>query len=334
MAEEIKEAPLHWSQHKEETAGYWQLKFLLILFRNFPVRILSIFAFPVGFFYFLFLKRGRTESSRFLQKVAPFIEDPKIAKKCSSRSGQLRHVISFSLALVEKLQSWGGKFSFDDLYHQDDDINELIKDLEEGRGAFLLFSHLGNTMLLQGLLNRGQTGVSRNIPVTAIVDVKVNPHFSRMLGELNPETNVDIISADNIGSHTAILLEERIAAGGLVLVAGDRTSVDGKNDMIPFLGKKAPFSSGIFYLAALIKAPVYFIFGLRQRDLSINPKYNMHVHKNHISFDCSRKERLARCSQLLESFVSLLEKYCVQRPFQWYNFFDFWQEGTQPENPR
>ena len=327
MTKESKEASLHWTQHKEEAAGYWQLKFLLVLFRCLPVLFLRIIAFPVGFFYFLFSKRGRRESSRFLRKIAPFIEDPELAKKCRSCFGPLRHIVSFSLALVEKLQSWGGKYSFNDIIFQDDDAAELIRELEAGKGAFLLFSHLGNAMLLQGLLNLGQTGVSRKIPVTAIMDVKVNPHFSRILYELNSQSSMDLITPDDIGSQTAVLLEEKIAAGGLVLIAGDRTSVGGKNSMISFLGKEAPFSSGLFYLPALIKAPVYLIFGLRQKDLSLKPKYNMYVHKSHLSFDCSRKERLLRCSLLAESFVELLEKYCKEKPFQWFNFHDFWQEG-------
>jgi len=325
---EPEEAALHWSRQKEQAAGYWQLKFLLILFRNFPVVILSVIAFPVGFFYFLFSKRGRVESSRFLQIIAPLVEDPALAKKCRSRFGPLRHIISFALALVEKLQSWGGKVSFNNIYFQDDDIGELTRELEAGKGAFMLISHLGNSTLLQGLLNLGQTGLSRKITVTAIMDMKVNAHFSRMINELNPESNIDIIGADDIGSHTVVLLDERIAAGGLVLIAGDRTSAGGKNVMIPFLGKEAPFSSGIIYLISLIKASVYIVFGLRRGDLSIRPKYNMHVHKSAVSFDCSRKERLRRCSLLQESFVALLERYCKAHPFQWYNFYDFWQKGA------
>jgi predicted LPLAT superfamily acyltransferase len=324
-----EEAPVHWSQQKEQAAGYWQLKLLIILFRSFPVVILRIIAFPVGFMYFLFSKRGRNESSRFLQKVAPLIEDPMLAKKCRSRFGPLRHIISFALAFVEKIQSWGGKVSLDNVYFQDDDIGELTGQLEEGKGSFLLFSHLGNAMLLLGLLNLGRTGVSRKIQVTAILDMKVSPHFNRMLNELNPQSNLDIISADDIGSHTAVLLEERIAAGGLVLVTGDRTSLNGKNIMSPFLGKKAPFPYGVFYLAALMNAPVYFLIGLRRGVLSIRPKYNMHIHKSHLSFDCPRKERLEKCSLLAESFAAILEKYCKEQPFQWYNFFDFWQEGAQ-----
>ena len=325
---EPKDAPLHWSQHKEHAAGYAQLKFLIILFRCFPVIILRIIAFPVGFFYFLFSKSGRTASRRFLQKISPMVEEPKLAKKCLSFFGPLRHIISFALALVERIQSWGGKYCLEDVHSYDDDIVELKRGLENGQGAFLIFSHLGNAELLRGLLNKDQTGVSRKIPVTAIIDMKVSAHFSRMLKELNPQSSMDVIGADEIDPNSAVLIEDRIAAGGLVLVTGDRTSIGGKNLMIPFLGKDAPFPSGVFYLAALINAPIYFVFGLRRKALSLKPEYNMYVHKNNLSFDCPRKEKLKRSVLLADSFVELLERYCKKQPYQWYNFFDFWQDGT------
>ena len=322
----MSEDTRHWSKQKEEAAGYWQLKFLLVLFRCLPVILLKIIAFPVGFFYFLFSKRGRIESYRFLKKIAPLIENPLLAKKCISHFGPLRHIVSFSLSVLEKMQAWSGKFSFSDICFQDDDIKKLLEELEAGKGVVLLFSHLGNAMLLQGLLNTGQTGVSRKISVTAIMDMKVNAHFSRVLKELNPQSDIDLIYPDDIGAQTVIQLEEKISKGELVLIAADRTSLGGKNFMLPFIGKKAPFSSGIFYLVSLLKAPVYFIFGLRHGDLSIKPKYNMHVHGSPLSFDCRRKERQERSYLLAESFTELLEKYCKKYPFQWYNFFNFWNE--------
>jgi predicted LPLAT superfamily acyltransferase len=321
-----EETTLHWSQHKEHAAGYWQLKILIVLFRYFPLIILRIIAFPVGFMYFLFSKSGRTESSRFLKKIAPLIEDPLLAKQCRSHFGPLRHIVSFALSIVEKIQSWGGKFSLNNIYFQDDDIGELNRRLEEGKGAFILFSHLGSTMLLMGLLNSGRTGVSRKIQVTTILDMKVSAHFTRMLNELNPRSSLDIIAADEVGSHTAVLLEERIAAGGLVLVTGDRTSAGGRNFIKPFMGKDAPFPFGIFYLATMMNAPVYCLFGLRRKTLSIRPTYAIHVHKSPLTFDCPRKERFRRCSLLVEYFTTLLTQYCKEQPFQWYNFFDFWQE--------
>ena len=329
-----KEASLHWSQQSEQAAGYWQLKLLLVLFRIFPVFILRLMAFPVGFFYFLFSKRGRIESRCFLKKVAPFIDDAKLAEKCRCWLGSLRHIISFSLSLIEKIQSWSGKFQFKDLNFKNDDIGKLIRELEEGKGAFLIFSHLGNSELLRGLLNFDQTGVSRKIHVTSIIDVNITAYFIRMLKELNLQSSMDIISADEISPQTAVLLEERLSSGGLVAIAGDRTSAAGsKNIILPFFGKGAPFPSGAFYLASLMKYPVYFVFGLRQKDLSLIPKYDMHVHKSSISFNCSRKERQERSSLLAASFAAYLEEYCKKQPFQWYNFYDFWQEENKHEKP-
>jgi predicted LPLAT superfamily acyltransferase len=325
----MEETPLHWSQHKEKAAGYWHVKLLLILFRLFPVVILRIIAFPVGFFYFIFSKKGRNESRRFLQRAAPFAANPGTAKKCRSPFGPLRHIVSFSLNLIEKLQSWGGKFQFKNIHFQDDDIEKLIHDLESGKGVFVITSHLGNIELLRGLASFNRTGVSRKIPITAVINTTVSEKFTRMLRELNPQSSFDIINAGEIGPHTAVILEEKLAQGTLVTIAGDRTAVSshagGKEFMIPFLGEPAPFSPGIFYLAVLMKAPVYFVFALRRGGLSVKkPEYDMHVHKSALSFECSRKERFNQSSLLAESFAALLENYCKQTPFQWYNFYDFW----------
>jgi len=234
---------------------------------------------------------------------------------------------------VEKIQSWGGKFQFKNIHFQNDDVEELIQELENGKGVFLITSHIGNIELLRGLANLNRTGVSRKTPITAIIDTKVNENFSRMLKELNPQSNFDIINASEIGPHTAVLLEDRLASGTMVTIAGDRTAAGNnaagsnareKNFMIPFLGEAAPFSPGIFYLAVLMKAPVYFIFALRRGDLSMKPEYDMHVHKSTLSFECSRKERLDKSLLLAQSFAELLERYCKETPFQWYNFYDFW----------
>ena len=328
--EKTEETPIHWSQHKEKAAGYWHVKLLLVLFKLFPVVILRILAFPVGFFYFLFSKRARTESKRYLQKAAPLVTQQDIAKKCRSPFGPLRHIVSFSLALVEKLQSWGGKFQFKNIHFQNDDVEELIRELDNGKGVFLITSHIGNIELLRALASFNRTGLSRKTPVIAVIDTKVSEKFTRMLKELNPESSFDIINAGEIGPHTAVILEEQLANGTMVTIAGDRTaassSANGKNFMFPFMGEPAPFSPGIFYLAVLMKAPVYFVFALRRGELSIKPEYDMHVHKSTLSFECSRKERYAQSALLAQSFAELLETHCKQTPFQWYNFYDFWSK--------
>jgi len=332
MSESEKKGEEHWTKQKE-AGGYNSLKFTFFLFKLFPMRLLRLTAFPVGFFYFLFSKKAKIESRRYLDNIIPYLDDPKMIKKCKSFFAPLRHIISFALALLEKIQAWGGKFKFKGVHFQDDDIGQLINELESGKGVMLIISHHGNTEVLRGLLNSGQTGVSRKIPFTAIMDLKISANFSRMLKELNPEAAMDIIGADEIGPHTAILMEERLSKGGMVLIAGDRTSPldNSKNLIIPFLGKDAPFSSGMFYMAAIMNVSIYFIFGLRKKELSLKTEYNMHVHKSNTGFAATKKEKMEKSNDLANNFVSLMETYCKRQPFQWYNFFNFWLEGENLE---
>jgi predicted LPLAT superfamily acyltransferase len=321
---ETTEDAAHWSKQKEAAAGYWHVKLILIMFRFFPVIILRLVAFPVGFFYFLLSKRAREKSGQYLDRVAASLKAG--AGRSGFRASRLSHILAFALSLVEKVESWGGKVSFRRIRFQDDDIGELIERLEGGKGAFLISSHLGNMEFIRGLAGLNRTGVSREIPVNAIVDFSVTAHFNRMLTELNPQSMTHLISAKETGPETVILLQERLAAGELVVIAGDRTSgsESSRSLPLPFFGEEAAFPYGPFFLASLLGVPVYFVFALRQKDISLFSPYVMHIHKSGVSFDCPRREREERIKELARRFVHRLEQYCKEHPCQWYNFYDFW----------
>ncbi|GHV54024.1 hypothetical protein AGMMS49579_13850 [Spirochaetia bacterium] len=317
------ERAVHWSEQKEQAAGYWHVRLILILFRLCPVIILRLIAFPVAFFYYIFSKRARDNSRLFLAKVAACFAEGK-----SFPLGVYRHILAFSLTMIEKVESWGGKVKFNRLHFQDDDIEDLRERLDRGEGAVLICSHLGNTELLRALASFNRTGVFRELPVNIIVDENVTASFNRMIEELNPGASLRMISVNNVGPDTIILLQERLAAGELVTIAGDRTSANTRNKCFyfPFLNENAPFTYGAFFMAALLNAPTYFVFALRQKDVSLSSQYDMHVHKSPLSFDCPRRERERRIEELARSFAGRLEYYCKQHPLQWYNFYDFWAE--------
>jgi predicted LPLAT superfamily acyltransferase len=316
---------MHWSRHREEARRYGILKLTLILFRLLPGPLLRLWAYPVSFFYYVFSRRARRESLRFLRKAAAAARDER-------GSGfplrPFRHILAFSLTLIEKMESWGGKASGDCLHYQaDDDVGDLKEHLSSAKGALLICSHLGNAEFLRGLATLGHTVVERNVPITSIVDVSVSEHFNRMIREVNPEVMMNIVSTAEIGPGTIIQLQDRIAEGGVVVIAGDRTPANSRGRLFrfPFLGEEASFAFGSFFLAALLDAPTYFVFALRQKDVSLfSPRYDVHVHKSHVSFDCSRARREERIEELARAFAGKLESYCKRCPYQWYNFFDFW----------
>jgi predicted LPLAT superfamily acyltransferase len=296
---------------------------MLVFFRLLPVILLRLAAFPVGFCYFLCSKHARDQSRRYLRHLEP------AGKKISP----LPHILAFALALVEKVEAWGGKVSFSRIHFQDDDSGDLLERLERGEGAFLISSHLGNMEFIRALADHNRTGVSREIPVNAIVDFSVTAHFNRMLQELNPRSETRLINARDMGPETVMLLSDRLAAGELVVIAGDRTSPNAESRLLalPFLGEEAFFPYGPFFLAAILGAPVYAVFALRQKDLSLSSHYVMGIHRNPVSLDCPRRGREGRIAELARWFASLLAGYCKEHPYQWYNFYDFWHKPAAKE---
>jgi predicted LPLAT superfamily acyltransferase len=74
-----------------------------------------------------------------------------------------------------------------------------------------------------------------------------------------------------------------------------------------------------------MEAPVYFMFGLRVRDDKPLSAYDMHVYRSQTDFSGSRKERKQKIRSTIEEYIGHLERLSGEHPFQWYNFYDFWQ---------
>lgn len=321
----MKESEKHWSQKKEAVSSYKGLHFLLVLSKFVPHVVIKLIVMPVSLFYFFFSQPGKTHSKEFLNRVATIT-----GKKETS---VLKHFASFALNLVEKMQSWSGKFSFKKICFQQDDVGELVEQLEKKQGAMLICSHLGNAELLRALAELDRTGISHRVPTISIVDFSVSPHFFRMIEEVNPESMHHIISAKDIGPDTAIVLQQHLEDGGLVVIAGDRTSGTTIDSYltIPFLGEVAPFATGPFFLALILGVPCYAVFGLRDKAISFFPKYNMHVRKLELPQNKSRKERKQAIENLARQFSKELEYHCLKNPYQWYNFYNFWAKPNLGE---
>lgn len=318
---ETEEENLHWADEKEVISSNKPLLFLLRLFKIFPTRIVLLLIYPVGFFFFAFSKRARQESLNF-QKVLFEYTDGKIPKKISA----YRQIVSFSLCVLEKMEGWLGKFEYNNLILHDDDLPELKNQLENGEGAVIICSHLGNIELLRSLSSFGEHGVSREITVTTIMELKSTEQFNKTLQGINPNVAFNVIDPTDIGPDTICKLQEKIEKGGLVVIAGDRTSAHTRDRFLreKFLGRDADFPYGVFLIAFLLKFPVYYCFGLRTKSATVNPKYNMFVERSKVDLNCARGKREESIKALCHEFVEKLEKYTLQFPDQWYNFYNFW----------
>jgi predicted LPLAT superfamily acyltransferase len=308
----------------------FQFVLMNFVFRFFPEKFMRFLAFPVSFFYWLACTDARRNSRRFLDRAVP-----RGAK--GHRPGTYRHIASFALSLTEKMQCWGGDIHRDKLTYYGD-VDEFINCLDNGIGLVLLISHLGNAELLRAFADYKTTKASRDFPVLSLSDGNATAGYNAMLKKLNPSSRQRLVNANDIGVGSIEEIDETLTQGGVLVLAGDRLSANGKDGRtftIPFLGKDALFPAGPFIIASLLARPVYYMYGLRQNALAVDGRYNMYVHKAAVSFTDAggqplpRKERRAAVEALAHDYARVLEEHCREQPFQWYNFVDFWQEDAE-----
>lgn len=317
----------HWSDSQEVVKTNRPLKFTLLLIKFLPAFLVHLIVIPVSFFFFLCAKSARKHVENF-QKQMQLYTNGETPEKINP----YLTILSFALSVVEKMEGWLGKVKYGNLIRHDDDLQELISLLESGKGAFLIGSHLGNIELMRSLSSFCETGVSKKISVTTIMSMKVTSQFNNTLKEINPEVVTNVIDPDSIGPETIFALQNEVENGGLVVITADRTSAHSEKRSIKhdFLGKTADFPYGVFLIATLLKAPVYFVFGLRTKSAALFPKNGIFVEKSKIDLaGCTGREARAKIPELCGEYVTTLEKYCIKYPNQWYNFFDFWQNNGE-----
>ncbi|MBQ0050573.1 MAG: hypothetical protein KBT11_00745 [Treponema sp.] len=310
MAENKNQEKSEWYNVKQNhNFGY---KAMLVMLKILPAPFMRSLAFPIGFFYWLFGKSTRRVSKEYLRHVG--------------KKSTFNHIISFALNLVENIQSWAGKFSFEDLTVPGEDIHDLWKNVDSGRGIVIMISHLGNAQMMKGLAALGESGTAKKMSITTIFDTEISSGLNSLLNQINAEAGLRLVNSNDIGPETILLLQERLEQGEVIVVAGDRVGAySDRYITMPFLGEEADFPYGAFLLLALLNAPTYFLNGLRKKDISIFPEYEMYVKKNSVDFNCGRKEREERIRQTAENYRNNLEELCRKHPYQWYNFYDFWK---------
>lgn len=302
------------------------MKFMLGAYRLLGAKGLRFVLYPIVFFFFAFAPGVRSVSRAYLRRVATFYGKP------SPRPLEtFRHIVSFCYSMVEKIAAWSGDIDLDNIRFHDDGVNDLIAALEAGRGAVIICSHMGNAEILRALATHNKTKVTRKFMVTSIVDFSGTAQFNRLIEEISPNSMMNLVSARDVGVDTVLDLQSRLAAGDLLVIAGDRTSAtsQGKTETLSFLGETAEFPQGAFILASLMEAPVYFMFGVREDDMDPLSRYDMHVVRARTDFAGSRKERKQKIRSMIEEYIAHLERLCGEHPLQWYNFYDFWRKSNK-----
>ncbi len=184
-----------------------------------------------------------------------------------------------------------------------------------GRGGVLLGGHLGSFAVLRGL------AAQCPVPVKMLLHTGNAGPFSKQVMRMDPSLASDVIPIGDVQSMLRV--REAVAAGALVGILADRAPAGARTIMAPFFGQPAAFPTGPFILAAGLDVPVLTFRGVR-----IGPRrYRVEFAPFSDRLVLRRASRLQDLTGAATRYARWLEEGCRAHPYNWFNFFPFWQHA-------
>ncbi len=184
-----------------------------------------------------------------------------------------------------------------------------------GRGALLVGAHLGSFEAMRAMAQK------QTLPLNVIGYFKNARLINGLLARFNRDLAVRVIPIEP-GIDFVLRLKERIEAGELVALLGDRVGLTDRAVEVDFLGGKALLPSGPYMLAAMLGCPVYLTFGLYHEP----NRYDLYCEPFAERVALSRPSREADARAYAQQFAHRLEHYCRLAPDNWFNFYDVWKQ--------
>jgi predicted LPLAT superfamily acyltransferase len=302
----------HWASIGENTwAG--GISFLLLVHRwlgRWPFRVA---VFPVVFANWLLRPAVRRASLAYLRRIESRRPDGREPTIWLS----LQHVMRFAEALLDKLLAIDGRLAVAGVRMEGRE--DLARAVARGRGAVIVTAHMGCVELVQHMAD-----LDGAIALNILVHTRHASKFNRILRMLNPQTRATFTEVTDLGPGLAMRLANRVAAGECIIVAGDRVPVEGEAmASVPFLGRSANFPVGPYVLASLFDCPLFLMCCIRDQD-----GYVVRFDRLAERVSLPRKDRNARLSEHAAAYARGLESMLVRSPLEWFNFFDFWEQGN------
>lgn len=222
-----------------------------------------------------------------------------------------RHFHCFAATILDRVYLLRGEFEHFDVTLHEKEI--LHRQIESGKGCILLGSHFGSFEVLRAL------GVTQqDLPLKVLMDIAHNQNITRFLDALNQKIASTVIMLDR--PDTLLRIKESLDAGFLIGMLGDRVSSDGKITQCQFLGAAATFPAGPVLLAAMMHCPVILFFGLYRGGKRYEIYFEHFAQEILLNRDC----RVEDIQHWMQRYVERLEYYARLAPYNWFNFYPFW----------
>jgi len=267
---------------------------------------------PIAIYFLLFAPASRRASRNYLGRA--------LGRPPRWRD-LYQHFFTFATTIHDRVYLVNRRFDIFDLeVHGEDTLRRL---LAGGKGLFLMGAHLGSFEVIRAIGRK-----NTDLRVAMVMHGDNAQKITAMLAAINPEAVQDIIGLGRVDSM--LKLRERLDEGCIVGMLADRTPGDDALYPVQILGANANLPGGPFRIAALLRRPAVFMTGLY---LGGN-RYSIHFDPLADFSEVGRGQREAAVEAAIARYASLLDHYCRKAPYNWFNFFEFWQPARAAAPPR
>ena len=284
------------------TVGYRLISTFAMLCGRTAARLVL---YPITAFYLLRRGPERRASRVYLQRV--------LGRKATLLE-VAKHIHCFAAVTLDRAFLLSERFKRFDI--QVFGLDELRTRWSKKNGVLIFGSHLGSFDALR-VLAQFRTDAKLRV----VIDLEQNPALMGILNTLNPELAQSIINARQDGTVTALAIKEALDEAALVTLLVDRARPGNQVVIADFLGHPAPFPAGPWQLAAALKVPVVLCFGLYRG----GNRYDLHFEVFAETLRMERGNREASLNVIIQRFADRLAHYARSAPYNWFNFYDFWQ---------
>ena len=260
---------------------------------------------PICLYFLLFSVKSRRASRKFLSRALgrrPHFSD------------LYRHYFAFATVALDRFFLLKDRYELFEVRIHGQDV--LQHALDRGQGCLLLGAHLGSFEILRA------AGTSYRLEVAMVMYEDNAKMVNTVANAMNPALPDRIIGLGRLDSMFKVY--DRLQRNAWVGILGDRVLQGGEQLPAPFLGEAALFPTSPYRIALMLKRPILFMTGLY---LGGN-RYELHFEKIFDAETVPRAAREAAIERALHRYAGRLEHYCRKAPYNWFNFYDFWDAGS------
>ena len=258
----------------------------------------------IALYFTLFAPAARRAGRDYLRRVLG---------RPASWLDSYRHVLSFASTIHDRVYLLNDRFDLFDIRVVGGPA--LVEAARQQPGALLVGAHLGSFEVLRAM-GRDAAGLK----VAMLMYEQNARKLNATLEAINPKASQDIIPLGTLESM--LVAREKLDQGYLVGMLVDRSLGGDATREVEFLGAPAALAVGPWRMAAMLQRPVFLMAGLY---LGGN-RYELHLEPLADFSRVERGQRDAAIREAMNAYAQRLSELCRRAPYNWFNFFDFWQK--------